>query len=1316
MGEKVAEGRMRGNPSRIGLCLVSGRAETQNSEFRIQNFSAKPSTFNLQPSSGIALVISLIMLSVTLIMAVAFLAVARRERVAVSTSSEATDSRLAADTALAVAEAQIVANLFASTNPYNFGLLVSTNYIAPTGYDPLNITNILPRPPVYVLVGNTGSNDFRFYLDLNRNGKFESNGMVSVLDAGGTVIGNSFMVGDPEWIGVLERPDAPHAANNKFISRFAYIAQPIGNTLDLNAIHNQTLNTSLSASDGYFRNQGVGSWELNLAAFLTDLNTNGYGWNPSGNAYNYRRPAGFGNVGAPFEDAFALLRYRYNTNYNLLSPGLNCFSTNLSAFPFNVDSYTVGPLQVTNDYNSGQSIPMLSGSWAGAENTNRLFALVSDLFDSTKSSANFVSHLQGPGTNVSTYDRYTFYRLLGQLGTESTVDDARMNLNYDNLDAAGNVIVGAETNLIAWTPLRFFTNAANRLLTTYSANWMLTGFNGYTNTFGASVTNGIALTNIPVLINGRMVYSPAVNRLLQLAANLYDASTNSPYPSVFRPIFNQTNGNVYIGGYEQVTLDGSPYLSTPVDAQSLTNLAQTSGIHTNVYGVPWVIGAKKGFPNFNQFYQLTVLQATRKLRVSKPFFGASIDQFWTNQMYLFSISNSVGYSFWNSYTNAYNTNLFVYVRDSLSMVLTNDASTTNWPNFSNFAVMSNQVNVANWPGTIWYPTIPTSPSPGMDRANKSFVYSNGVAVLLTNSIYRYAGYLPPPGGVAVSTPGFDPYNNDYQTNVLTPQLPHFGLITTNRFQGYILDGTNVIDYVQFAGPESAIDVNTNLADPDYVLNRNMPSYQWSTNDAGGGTPYGVVNQISVSQGPDAPPYGARWDVPPDYPSYLPRLPDAEMAYFNGFLNWDTGQYQYGTNVYVNTATNMQAPYTPVRVVRNFITWQANDPLVHYLASDLNYVKRGQPNQPSTYLTGIKQDDSLVAWTNDMQNLNLQYTNYLGALLSKRYAPWGQGPNIFDGSPLLYVDPTWLTSIKDPLVWRSDFWDFPANKYPTVGWLGRVHRGTPWQTVYLKSSDILQATNNSGNVGTKSWSQWTGNANLFDATNTSPIQDELLFDLFSATLHPNATRGNLSVNTGTGSSDPASAIASWSALFSGVVALTNTTPSTNRFASYVPSTTSATVIDPAGLAGSSSPLWYMVTNLNATRSNFTNSDGLSGVFEHVGNILRVPALTEQSPFLNPDSYQQKFGISDQVYEWLPQQSLGLLRLSSTPRYVVYCYGQALRPAPNSIVTSGTGSLTCTNYQIVGESAVRAVLRVNKQVTATATNYSVSVESLNVLPPN
>src|SRR6185437_2806168 len=129
--------------------------------------------------SGIALVITLIMLSVTLVMALAFLAVSRRERNAVSTTTDTATARLADDAALAAAQAQIAANILASTNvaAYNFSLLVSTNFINGAGFEPnngyatnvsyndangnpitgnnllQNIANLwlLPRAPVFVL-------------------------------------------------------------------------------------------------------------------------------------------------------------------------------------------------------------------------------------------------------------------------------------------------------------------------------------------------------------------------------------------------------------------------------------------------------------------------------------------------------------------------------------------------------------------------------------------------------------------------------------------------------------------------------------------------------------------------------------------------------------------------------------------------------------------------------------------------------------------------------------------------------------------------------------------------------------------------------------------------------------------------------------------------------------------------------------------------------------------------------------------------------------------------------------------------------------
>jgi hypothetical protein len=86
-------------------------------------------------------------------------------------------------------------------------------------------------------------------------------------------------------------------------------------------------------------------------------------------------------------------------------------------------------------------------------------------------------------------------------------------------------------------------------------------------------------------------------------------------------------------------------------------------------------------------------------------------------------------------------------------------------------------------------------------------------------------------------------------------------------------------------------------------------------------------------------------------------------------------------------------------------------------------------------------------------------------------------------------------------------------------------------------------------------------------------------------------------------------------------------------------------------------------------------------------------------------------------------------------VIYCYGQALKPAPNSIVTSGSYFGMVTNYQVVSEIATRAVVRFASSVTnnvvpvftngfftgnfvsqAVVTNNNAVIESFNILPPD
>jgi len=94
-------------------------------------------------------------------MAVTFLVVSRSQHGAVATETDQAIARLAADTARERAIAQLLAPIMAWTNEFNYGLLVSTNYVNPAGfvsknayptnvsYTDVNGAPLRPGPPNY---------------------------------------------------------------------------------------------------------------------------------------------------------------------------------------------------------------------------------------------------------------------------------------------------------------------------------------------------------------------------------------------------------------------------------------------------------------------------------------------------------------------------------------------------------------------------------------------------------------------------------------------------------------------------------------------------------------------------------------------------------------------------------------------------------------------------------------------------------------------------------------------------------------------------------------------------------------------------------------------------------------------------------------------------------------------------------------------------------------------------------------------------------------------------------------------------------------
>jgi hypothetical protein len=205
-----------------------------------------------------------------------------------------------------------------------------------------------------------------------------------------------------------------------------------------------------------------------------------------------------------------------------------------------------------------------------------------------------------------------------------------------------------------------------------------------------------------------------------------------------------------------------------------------------------------------------------------------------------------------------------------------------------------------------------------------------------------------------------------------------------------------------------------------------------------------------------------------------------------------------------------------------------------------------------------------------------------------------------------------------LVYSPDNWDFPNGQISNLNWIGQVHRGTPWQTIYLKSSAVALSL----------WENWAGDTNDEDAQLTSPTNDWHLASLLVSLLNTNDFRSLLSVNNPDTNA--------WLALFDGLMAWTNSSPdiqiSTNYEFGTIPS------YDAVTISSNSIPAGALVGAIQSARINQPNQ-----FFRDVGDILAAPELTEQSPFLNwNDSAQQEYGISDEAYEKIPGQLLPRLR--------------------------------------------------------------------------
>jgi hypothetical protein len=239
------------------------------------------------------------------------------------------------------------------------------------------------------------------------------------------------------------------------------------------------------------------------------------------------------------------------------------------------------------------------------------------------------------------------------------------------------IIASVALRVPAQTPLEFFTNQANALL---------------------QAEFGFGVTNIPVYstTNPAVGYSASVHYLLQSAANDYDATTPATnFPSVFRPVFSWQTNTLFIVGYTCVTTDF--YAQIGCGFKAITDPTITA--NDNVWGIPWVVGAKGQTPAFNEYCYSSAVTVLRDLlfvryRAPDGQYNANLPPQYTNQFYIMSISNIFGAEAWNFYPTTFTNSVTLVISNQVSVTFTNNYnfgtnmvfnSATNWP-------------IDSWPG------------------------------------------------------------------------------------------------------------------------------------------------------------------------------------------------------------------------------------------------------------------------------------------------------------------------------------------------------------------------------------------------------------------------------------------------------------------------------------------------------------------------------------------------------------------------------------------------------------------------------------------
>jgi hypothetical protein len=664
-----------------------------------------------------------------------------------------------------------------------------------------------------------------------------------------------------------------------------------------------------------------------------------------------------------------------------------------------------------------------------------------------------------------------------------------------------------------------------------------------------------SVTRIPVWPVNR--YPGALHRVMQQAANICDAMQDDRLPLVFQPVLAAEGTNVIIAGW--------------------TNLTSAAGLDgwldQNVAGVPLVIAAKKGLPCFNEFSSRTDVLVARKLQLvrtsTNPPTPFNIDR--TNQMYLLGWSNVFGVEAWNPFSAGYAAASTIRVSNVARVSITSRAGVI----FAATNVASTVTNMSNWEGWIGHTT--TGPN---------FQLLLGAAqIALPFSAYSFLSNR----FSAVATNAFE---GPASTNAPYP-LPDWTLVVSNRLV-YLLTDDATGRIVDFAVLHDVDAINVGralLENPELPL---MPyGAVWSTNRSRGsnGPTDGMVAQIDICLG-QTPLSVVDWNT---FGFGVMGLNEKNRAIdlfrtFLGFL-----PISHPSNV--ATGMNAVTPFNPIARLAHVRSYQANDPLVHTHIDDLRL-------WPTNVFSQILRTPKT--------NLALNLVPMTLGGLNGGFRPWAASERFFNTGETNSFNP----ALRDPGVVVSGEWEFPTNAPLESGWLGRVHRGTPWQSVYLKSPVASAAA-------------WIAQSRDPSGRN-HPTNDWKLAAALSPLLDTNDPAARLSIN----STD----FAAWTNALAGLVVLSNNVPVSDVNLGRAPGfETNMVTPDAPQLAG----LFDAIQRARVARPG--------QYFADLPAFLAVPELGLGSPWLNTSDWRLlRYGLTDAACEMLPAQLLSRLRTDPVAR--------------------------------------------------------------------